>query len=196
MRRLVLLVVTVAALAQASTASSQTVPDVTVFSPGYFESAELDELVRFSWFAENSQDFFTVEFNEYRTFGWETTYSSRQTVLSSLHLTPEEVGLTPGTWYWRVCFGWYEDPTTCYFDDDIRTLEVEEPEPFLSLASARSTARRWARTRWQVRARARCVRLAESRAYCRLRWYRTGRPLVRYLTLRLDSDGFIYISRG
>jgi hypothetical protein len=97
-------------------------------------------LVRFSWFAHNSQDFFTIEFNEYRTFGWETTYSSRQTVLSRLHLTPEEVGLTPGTWYWRVCFGWYEGPTTCYFDDDTRTLEVEEPEPFLSLASARSAA--------------------------------------------------------
>jgi hypothetical protein len=106
MRRLALVLAAVAALASASPAAGQAVPDVSVFSPGYFETAELDELVRFSWFAHNSQDFFTIEFNEYRTFGWETTYSSRQTVLSSLHLTPEEVGLTAGTWYWRVCFGW------------------------------------------------------------------------------------------
>jgi hypothetical protein len=42
---------------------------------------------------------------------------------------------------------------------------------------------------------AQCVRLADSRAYCRLRWYRGGRLRVRHLRLRLDADGYVYISR-
>jgi hypothetical protein len=171
-------------------------PDVEIFAPGYFATSALDESIRFSWFAENSQDFFAVFFSQSRSFGWETTpYVSRQTVLSSIYLTPEEVGLAPGTWYWRICFGWNDDPGSCYFDDDVRSLEVEEPEPFLSLASARAVARRYVRRNWGIRARARCARMADSRALCRVSWRRFGRLRARYLRLRLDQDGYVYVSR-
>ena len=184
-----------AAMIVTEPARSQVSPDVTVFAPSYFSSAELDESIRFSWSARNSQDFFAVVFNQYRSFGWETSqYQSRQTVLSSIYLAPEDVGLTPGTWYWRICYGWNDDPSTCYFDDDIRSLEVEEAEPFLSLADARSVARRIARRRWGVRTRARCARVSDSRALCRVTWRRGSRRVARYLRLRLDADGYFYTS--
>ena len=176
-------------------ALGQVTPNVTVFSPGYYASAETDESIRFSWLAENSQDFFYIYFNESRYYGWETsTRYSRQTFLSSIYLTPEEVGLNPGSWYWRVCFGWYENPSTCYFDDDIRTLDVEQPEPFLRLSTARSVARRYARRRWGVRTRATCLRISDSEATCRVSWRKRGRLRRRYLDLELRSDGYVYIS--
>jgi hypothetical protein len=100
-------------------------PGLDVFAPTYFSSADLNEQVRFSWYPNNSQDFFRIVVSDSRYTGWNTAQlGTRKTVLNSIYASPAEMGLGAGTWYWRVCYGWYDDPNTCYLDDDIRTLEV------------------------------------------------------------------------
>jgi hypothetical protein len=132
-RRLALGALTaVAALGLASPgAHAQTRSDVTVFGPSLFSSANSDEQIRFAWFPDNGQDFFRVVFSRTRSFGWESSpYSTPETVLNSTYASPREIGLTPGTWYWRICYGWNDDSShICYMDDDIRTLDVQAPAP-------------------------------------------------------------------
>jgi hypothetical protein len=177
------------AFGAASSAQAQSTPDVTIFSPGFYSSADPDESIRFAWLPENDQDFYRVVFSQYRTFGWETTpYSTRETVLTSMYASPEEIGLTPGTWYWRVCFGWSGD-STCYLDDDIRTLDVNEPEPFLSMAEARSTVRHAIRRRYHVRTRRlKCARVADPRVLCRAYFRRRGVSRSRVVLVRTDGE--------
>src|SRR4051794_6193227 len=84
-------------------APSLAAADVTIWAPYNYASATEDEQVRFSWVPNNSEDYFTVVFSQ-TSFGLETSpYSSRETLLTSTYLTPSEVGLTPGTWYWTIC---------------------------------------------------------------------------------------------
>jgi hypothetical protein len=98
---------------------------ISLFSPSNYESVRQDESVRFSWYANQSEDFFQVVFSPYPGGFESSRYGSRETVLTSTYVTPGEAGLTLGTWYWTVCGGWYGTPT-CYLDDEIRAFEVEE----------------------------------------------------------------------
>ena len=181
----------------ASSARAQAVPDVTILAPSYYSSADPDEQVRFSWWPENDQDFYRVVFSQYRSIGWETSrFSTRETVLTSIYASPEDIGLTPGTWYWRVCFGWYGE-STCYLDDDVRTLEVNEPEPLLSIAEARSTTRYAIRRRFHARAsRVTCARIDDPRVLCRGFFRRHGKPRSRLVLVRTDGEYNYYSFRS
>jgi len=100
--------------------------DVMVFAPFNGSVSTLDQPIRFSWYPENSQDFFRVVFSQTPSGGWEDSpHRTNETVLDSAYVSPRDVGLTPGTWYWRICYGWNTDARhICYWDDDIRTLDV------------------------------------------------------------------------
>lgn len=186
-----------AALVLAAPAQAQTSPDVTVFGPSLFSTASPDEQVRFAWFPDNGQDFFRVVFSQTRSFGWESSpYGTRETVLNSTYTSPQEIGLTSGTWYWRVCYGWNDDPShTCYLDDDIRTLDVEERALPVSMATAVSTTKQAVRLRYHVRSRVRCARIDLSDVLCRADFRRHGRARTRLVKVWSDATGIYYYFR-
>lgn len=193
MGRIAAFVVASLLLVVASPARAQTAPDVDIFAPSFFTSAGLDDSVRFSWWAKNSQDFYRVAFSQTRHTGWETSpYSSRETVLTSLTATPRELNLAPGTWYWRICFGWNDTPGTCYLDDDIRTLEVTEPAPLLSQSEAMAATRQAVRRRYSVTPRVRCARINASKILCRADFRRRGRKRMRLVRVEARPDGVYY----
>lgn len=98
---------------------------ITLFFPTNFESVRQDESVRFSWYANQSEDYFRVVFSQTPGGFQYSPYGTRETVLTSLFVTPAEAGLTLGTWYWTVCGRWSGE-STCYLDDEVRMIEVEE----------------------------------------------------------------------
>lgn len=169
--------------------------DVTVYAPLIFDSADIDEQVRFAWAPNNGQDFFRVVFSEFRTFGWETTTTgTEQTVLNFQFASPRNIGLTSGTWYWRVCAGWNETPGTCYLDDDIRTLDVTD-KPLLTLLQAIRTTRSVVRRRYGKTPRVRCARVNRSEMLCRGDFRRRGRARVAVVEVEARADGIYYSVR-
>lgn len=166
---------------------------LTVFAPGYFQTAEADELVRFSWFGHRSQDFFRVVFNQYRSFGWEASrYESATTRLSSQFIMPSELGLTPGTWYWQVCWG-YDPDSTCYLDEEIRRLDIEEPL-FLGGDEAKTAVRSILRRRYRARGYIglRCVRASDEIVVCRGSWRKKGKRVTRRIRLRETATNYVF----
>jgi hypothetical protein len=187
-------VMALASMALAAPARAQASPDLTVYSPFIFDTAKSDDLVRFSWSPNNGQDFYRIVFSQYRTFGWEASpYQTPETVLNSTYVTPKEIGLSPGTWYWRVCFGWNTNPGVCYMDDDIRTLSVDGEPLFVSMANARATTKLAVRRRYHVRARVRrCARAYSSSVMCRADFWYRGRARFRVVQTYSDAESFYY----
>jgi hypothetical protein len=184
-----------------ATAVAQNPRPATIFAPSNFETFAHDELIRFSWMTYNSQDFFRIIFNRFRYSGWETTpYQTRETVLSSINASADEVGLSSDTWYWRLCYGWNDDPArTCYLDDTIRQFDVEvppPPAPFLSYARARSVTRSVIRRRYRVRPRVfRCARVNRSEILCGAVFRRRGRRYARIVEVEARADGLYFSIR-
>jgi hypothetical protein len=172
---------------------------VSLFLPVNFATAQEDEAVHFSWFADQSEDFFRVVVAAYPSGFMYSSLGTRQTILTSIDTTPAEMGLTPGTWYWTICAGWDTTPSTCYLDDETRTLFVESPPPpppALSLASAKAGAKQVARRRWKARRpRARCARVDRSSVLCRVTWRKkSGRRRSRLMEIFRESDGSLSYS--
>jgi hypothetical protein len=121
----------VAAAVMAVPATANASSDVTVYSPSDYSTATLDAPIFFLWSPDNGQDFFRVVFSRTRSGGWQDSpYRTNETMLTSTSVSPRDVALTPGTWYWRICYGWNTDARhICYWDDDIRTLDVHAPAP-------------------------------------------------------------------
>lgn len=185
----------------------------SLFGPAINSTAQIDDSIRFSWLTYNSQDFYRVVFSRYRTFGWEAGPSTRETVLSWQYVTPRDVGLSVGTWYWRICYGWNDDPShTCYLDEGIRTLVVEakptpppsvtptsptESAPYLTLTEAKGATRYAIRKRFKVTARVpRCARVNDSEILCRAEFRRRGRNVTRIVDVQAQADGIYYSIRN
>jgi hypothetical protein len=200
-RRIAIRVAVVVGLVSAifvTPAPAQTSPDVTVFAPAVFEAP-----LRCSWYPNNGQDFYRVVISQFRTFGWSSPRSTRETVLASTYASPGQIGLTPGIWYWRICYGWDTDAThTCYLDDDIRTLQVEQPRaplptlapstPRLSMANAVAATNQAIRRRYHVRARINCSRVNRSNVLCLADFRYRRRSRVRFVAVEADRSGIYY----
>jgi hypothetical protein len=215
------LVVAFAAALLAVPAQAQA-SSVSVFAPATYSSAALDEQIRFSWFPNNGQDFYRVVFSQYRSFGWENSpYRTPETVLNFTYTSPRELGLTPGTWYWRVCYGWYDNPGVCYPDADIRMLDVEappsapaprptrspvapptqspaptRPDVKVYTATAISATKKLIRQTYRVRPfRLRCDRASSSMVTCRTRFRYHGHSKKRAVDVWSDGDTIYYSFR-
>jgi hypothetical protein len=168
---------------------------VTVFSPLNYSTVKTDEEVRFSWYAANSEDSFRVVFSQFQSFGWDTsTKSTAKTVLSSQYATPASIGLSPGTWYWRVCASWYTNPGVCYLSNEIRTLTVEQAKRYVYSYEANNAARiaisrRFGRV---TSLRTSCTRYGDNLLYCKSSFKQRRKSRSQRLRITGDQDGIYY----
>jgi len=166
---------------------------VDVLEPPSGAAAALDQQVRFSWTGDGGA--YEVLFSQDRNDpAWTLTdHRSGRTLDTTLVTTPRELGLTPGTWYWRICSSTFQGPFQCELDDEVRELRVLAP-PFLTPREARRVVRRAIRRRFHRRPRRIvCRRVDAQTIACRAYWRsRRGRLRARSVTVNEQPDGYYY----